>query len=51
MKTVTWRANRMAYVLLAKDTSVDLQQMAQQIAAGKTANLYSKATDDDAVSS
>jgi anti-sigma factor RsiW len=46
MKTVTWRANRLAYVLLAKDTSVDLQQMAQQIAAGKTAILYSKATDD-----
>lgn len=51
MKTVTWRTNRMAYVLLAKDTSVDLQQLAQQIAAGKGANLYSKATDDDAVSS
>jgi len=51
MKTVTWRANRMAYVLLAKDTSVDLQKMAEQIAAGKTANLYGKAKDDDALSS
>lgn len=46
MKTVTWRANRLAYVLLAKDTSVDLQQMARQIAEGKTANLYSQAADD-----
>lgn len=51
MKTVTWRANRMAYVLLAKDTAVDLQQMAERIAAGKTGNLYSKATGDDALSS
>jgi hypothetical protein len=30
---------------------VDLQQMAERIAAGKTTNLYSKTTDDDAVSS
>ncbi|WP_175607928.1 hypothetical protein [Paraburkholderia piptadeniae] len=35
MKTVTWRSNKLAYVLLAKNTPVDLQQMAQQIANGK----------------
>jgi anti-sigma factor RsiW len=51
MKTVTWRANRLAYVLLAKDTSVDLQKMAQGIASGKTTQLYGRLPEDDARSS
>jgi anti-sigma factor RsiW len=43
MKTVTWRSNKLAYVLLAKNTPVDLQQMAQQIANGKVSYLYGNA--------
>ncbi|SAL49799.1 anti-sigma factor family protein [Caballeronia humi] len=51
MKTVTWRANRLAYVLLAKDTSVDLQKMAQGIASGKTSQLYGRLPEEDSRSS
>jgi len=51
MKTVTWRENRLAYVLLANNSSVDLKQMAQRIADGKTAALYSKVAQDDVHSS
>ncbi|MPW19664.1 anti-sigma factor [Paraburkholderia sp. CNPSo 3157] len=43
MKTVTWRSNKLAYVLLAKNTPVDLQQMAQKIANGKVSYLYGDA--------
>ncbi|MEM5382970.1 anti-sigma factor [Paraburkholderia phymatum] len=43
MKTVTWRSNKLAYVLLAKNTPVDLQQMAKQIANGKVSYLYGNA--------
>jgi anti-sigma factor RsiW len=42
MKTVTWRANRLAYVLLAKDPSLDLQAIGNTIAKGKAAPLYSR---------
>jgi anti-sigma factor RsiW len=41
MKTVTWRANRLAYVLLAKAPSLDLQAIGNSIATGKAAPLYS----------
>ncbi|SAK84580.1 transmembrane anti-sigma factor [Caballeronia catudaia] len=41
MNTVTWRANRLAYVLLAKTPSIDLQAIGNSIAGGKTAPLYS----------
>ncbi|SAL52933.1 anti-sigma factor family protein [Caballeronia telluris] len=51
MKTVTWRANRLAYVLLAKDTSVDLQRMADGIASGQTGQLYGKLPQEDPRSS
>jgi anti-sigma factor RsiW len=47
MKTVTWHGNNLAYVLLAKNATVDLQAMAKEIADGKTADLYSQATQDD----
>lgn len=43
MKTVTWRANRLAYVLLAKSPSIDLQAIGKTIASGKTVPLYSSA--------
>jgi anti-sigma factor RsiW len=46
MKTVTWRANRLAYVLLAKDPSLDLEAIGNSIAGGKTAPLYSSANGD-----
>lgn len=46
MKTVTWRANRLAYVLLAKTPSLDLQAIGNSIASGKTAPLYSRADRD-----
>ncbi|WP_233805344.1 anti-sigma factor family protein [Paraburkholderia sp. HP33-1] len=46
MKTVTWRANRLAYVLLAKDPSLDLEAIGSSIAGGKTAPLYSSANAD-----
>ncbi|MCC8402958.1 zf-HC2 domain-containing protein [Paraburkholderia sp. MMS20-SJTN17] len=46
MKTVTWRANRLAYVLLAKDPSLDLEAIGNSIAGGKTAPLYSSANED-----
>ncbi|SAK74748.1 transmembrane anti-sigma factor [Caballeronia hypogeia] len=46
MKTVTWRANRLAYVLLAKTPSLDLQAIGSSIANGKTAPLYSSADRD-----
>jgi anti-sigma factor RsiW len=46
MKTVTWRANRLAYVLLAKTPSLDLQAIGNSIASGKTAPLYSKGDAD-----
>lgn len=42
MKTVTWRANRLAYVLLAKTPSIDLQAVGNSIAGGKAPALYSK---------
>lgn len=45
MKTVTWRANRLAYVLLAKSPSIDLQAVGSSIAGGKTAPLYSDRAD------
>ncbi|MDR5744781.1 zf-HC2 domain-containing protein [Caballeronia sp. LZ029] len=41
MKTVTWRTNRLAYVLLAKAPSLDLQAVGNSIASGKTVPLYS----------
>ncbi|HEX8828787.1 MAG TPA: zf-HC2 domain-containing protein [Xanthobacteraceae bacterium] len=43
MKTVTWRANRLAYVLLAKSPSIDLQAIGKTIASGKAVPLYSTA--------
>ncbi|MFM0323214.1 anti-sigma factor family protein [Caballeronia glebae] len=46
MKTVTWRANRLAYVLLAKAPSLDLQAVGNSIAGGKTAPLYSSGNAD-----
>jgi len=46
MKTVTWRTNRLAYVLLAKTPSLDLQAIGDSIASGKTAPLYSSASAD-----
>ena len=46
MKTVTWRTNRLAYVLLAKTASLDLQAIGDSIASGKTAPLYSSASAD-----
>ncbi|WP_277183868.1 anti-sigma factor [Caballeronia sp. BR00000012568055] len=46
MKTVTWRANRLAYVLLGKAPSVDLQVIGNSIASGKTAPLYSDGSAD-----
>ncbi|WP_250501229.1 zf-HC2 domain-containing protein [Caballeronia sp. GAWG1-5s-s] len=46
MKTVTWRTNRLAYVLLAKDTSLDLQKLGQGIASGKVAELYGQSAED-----
>ncbi|SAK50186.1 anti-sigma factor family protein [Caballeronia ptereochthonis] len=46
MKTVTWRANRLAYVLLAKAPSLDLQAIGNSIAGGKTAPLYGSANAD-----
>ncbi|BBU31246.1 membrane protein [Burkholderia sp. THE68] len=45
MKTVTWRANRLAYVLLAKTPSLDLQAVGNSIASGKTVPLYSDRAD------
>jgi anti-sigma factor RsiW len=42
MKTVTWRANRLSYVLLAKDPSLDLQAIGDTIAGGKAVPLYSR---------
>lgn len=42
MKTVTWRTNRLAYVLLAKAPSLDLQALGKSIASGKMAPLYSR---------
>ena len=47
MKTVTWRANRLAYVLLAKDTSLDLQKLGQGIASGKVAELYGQSDEEE----
>lgn len=46
MKTVTWRANKLAYVLLARNDSVDLNEMAQRIVNGKTGDLYGNATEN-----
>ncbi|WP_114811238.1 anti-sigma factor family protein [Paraburkholderia kururiensis] len=46
MKTVTWRANKLAYVLLARNDSVDLKEMAQQIVNGKAGDLYGNATEN-----
>ena len=47
MKTVTWHANKLAYVLLAKNASVDLKAMAEQISEGKTRDLYGAGPKDD----
>ncbi|KIG01725.1 anti-sigma factor family protein [Caballeronia concitans] len=46
MKTVTWRTNRLAYVLLAKAPSLDLQAVGNSIASGKTVPLYSSGDAD-----
>jgi len=48
MKTATWHANRLAYVLLAKQTSLDLQALGQSIANGKAAQLYGEAAEEGA---
>jgi len=44
MQTVTWRRDNLGYVLLvAKDSSIDLERLGQEIASGAAAALYSSA--------
>lgn len=40
MNTVTWRHANLAYVLAAKGSSEELQQLAAKIASGKTRTMY-----------
>lgn len=40
MNTVTWRRGKLAYVLAAKGSAIDLQQLATKIADGKARPIY-----------
>jgi hypothetical protein len=42
MNTVVWRHNQVGYVLLAKDSQVDLVELGRHIASGAATNLYGR---------